>query len=166
MRTYKQEVVVSGDRKHKFLWCAMQCPYCKHEETKVVDKRDVAGKTKRRRECLKCAKRFNTHEQLEELDVTVVKKDGRREAFDSSKLQRGIVLACQKRPVSTETIEQMIARIQDKLRKEGKEVATSVIGDMVSKELKRTDKVAYIRFASIYKDFSDVTDFTHEVKQL
>ena len=144
----------------------MRCPYCKHDETKVVDKRDVEGKAKRRRECLKCEKRFNTQELLEEIDLTVVKKDGRREDFDQDKLKRVIVIACQKRPVSTDTIERMIATIQDKLRKEGKEVGSQVVGALVSKELKRVDDVAYIRFASVYKDFSDAADFKRELQQL
>jgi transcriptional repressor NrdR len=144
----------------------MRCPYCKNDDTKVVDKRDVEGKAKRRRECLKCEKRFNTLEHLEEIDLTVVKKDGRREDFDQDKLKRGIVIACQKRPVSTETIERMIATIQDKLRKEGKEVGSQVVGQLVSKELKRVDDVAYIRFASVYKDFSDAADFKRELQQL
>lgn len=98
--------------------------------------------------------------------MTVVKKDGRREDFDQDKLKRGIVIACQKRPVSTETIERMIATIQDKLRKEGKEVQSQIVGSFVSKELKKVDDVAYIRFASVYKDFSDAADFKRELQQL
>src|SRR3989344_1818126 len=120
----------------------MQCPYCQFQDTKVVDKRDNAGISKRRRECEKCAKRFNSVEGLEEARLKVIKKDGSREDFDREKIRKGINLACQKRPVSTEKIENMIANIEGKLRKMGKEIKTSVIGELVSKELKKTDKVA------------------------
>ncbi|MBI2632543.1 transcriptional repressor NrdR [Candidatus Pacearchaeota archaeon] len=147
----------------------MRCPYCLHAETKVVDKRDSneEGITKRRRECLKCGKRFNTLERLEIVGLRVIKKDGRREAFDKEKLKRGILKACEKRPISTETIEKMLLNVQEKLRKMGKkEVKSEVIGELVSKELKKVDKVAYIRFSSVYRDFRDVSDFKKEIKQL
>ena len=144
----------------------MLCPYCSNNETKVVDKRDFEGITKRRRECLKCEKRFNTFESLEKIHATVIKKDGRRENFDRGKLKRGIEIACQKRPVSAETIEKMITNIEDKIRKIGKEINSTVIGELVSKELKKVDKVAYIRFASVYREFEDVADFKKEIKGL
>jgi len=144
----------------------MQCPYCQTQETKVVDKRDVEGIAKRRRECEKCGKRFNTIEELEEVRLKVIKKDGRREDFNREKIRKGITLACQKRPVSTEKIEKMIANIEEKLRKMGKEASTDIIGELVSKELKKADKVAYIRFASIYREFADISDFKKEIREL
>ncbi len=144
----------------------MICPYCSNEETKVMDKRDISGITKRRRECLKCEKRFNTRESLEEINLRVIKKDGRREDFDRDKIKKGIVMACRKRPVSEDKIDKMIINVEDKIRKMGKEVNTSNIGEIVSKELKRVDKVAYIRFASIYRDFADVDDFKNEIRGL
>lgn len=144
----------------------MICPYCLHEETKVVDKRDVEGTTKRRRECLKCAKRFNTRESLEEINTRVIKKDGRREEFDRAKVKRGIVKACEKRDVSQEAIDKIVANVENKVKKMGKEVKTEVIGEMISKELRKIDKVSYIRFASVYRDFRDINDFKKEIKGL
>src|SRR3989338_3254984 len=147
----------------------MRCPYCLHIETKVVDKRDSSedGNTKRRRECLKCEKRFNTLEALENAGLKVIKKDGRREVFDKEKIKIGISKACEKRPISTETIEKILVNVQEKLKKMGKkEVKSEVIGEFVSRELKKVDKVAYIRFASVYRDFRDVSDFKKEIKGL
>ena len=144
----------------------MICPYCQSGETRVIDKRDTGNITKRRRECLKCKRRFNTHETLEEVNLRVIKKDGRREDFDREKIKRGITKACEKRPVSTEKIDKMLANIEEKLRKVGKEVKSSAIGELVSKELKKNDKIAYIRFASVYRDFTDLADFKKEIKEL
>src|SRR3989344_6196985 len=144
----------------------MLCPYCRNEDTKVIDKRDAGGLTKRRRECLKCERRFNTQEQLEEVQLRVIKKDGRREDFDNEKLKRGVLRACEKRPISTEKIELMLNKVVEKLRKKGKEVDAEFIGETVSKELKKVDKVAYIRFASVYKDFTDIDDFKKEIRGL
>ncbi len=144
----------------------MQCPYCIHPQTKVIDSRDVEGSIKRRRECLKCGKRFNTQEAVEQVELRVIKKDGRRENFDREKVRKGILRACEKRPVSTETIDKMIYNLEEKLRMKGKEVTTSFIGELISRELKKVDKVAYIRFASVYKDFTDLSDFKKEIKGL
>lgn len=144
----------------------MICPYCLHSETKVMDKRDVSGITKRRRECLKCKKRFNTRESLEEINLRVIKKDGRSEDFDRDKIKKGIVKACEKRPVDEEKIDKILANIEDKIRKMGKEVKTTIIGELVSRELKKVDKVAYIRFASVYRDFADLDDFKKEIRGL
>jgi transcriptional repressor NrdR len=141
----------------------MKCPYCLHVETKVIDKRDLEGITKRRRECLKCEKRFNTKEMFEQIEVRVIKKDGRRESFDREKLKKGMLKACEKRPISSQIIDQMVANIENKIMKKGKEVQTDLIGELVSKELKRVDKIAYIRFASVYKDFTDISDFKKEI---
>lgn len=144
----------------------MICPYCLHQDTKVADKRDFEGVTKRRRECLKCGKRFNTYEKIENVQLKVIKKDGRREDFDREKVKKGIDKACEKRSVSSEVIEQMLTRIEEKLRKMGKEVKSTAIGELVSRELKKVDKVAYIRFASVYREFTDVSDFKKEIKEL
>jgi len=144
----------------------MRCPYCLHDETKVIDKRDVEGEIKRRRECLKCEKRFNTKESAERAELRVVKKDGRREMFDSEKMRAGVVKACEKRPIETEKIDKMMINVEEKLRRKGKEVSSEFIGGLVAKELKKLDKVAYIRFASVYKDFTDIGDFREEIKTL
>ncbi len=144
----------------------MLCPYCLNEETKVIDKRDAEGIIRRRRECLKCIRRFNTIENVEKVELRVIKKDGRREEFDREKIKRGVLRACEKRPVSDEIIEKMMLKIEEKLRKKGKEVKSQFIGEIVSKELKKVDKIAYIRFASVYKDFSDLDDFKKEIRGL
>jgi transcriptional repressor NrdR len=157
--------VLKRGQKHNIL-CKMLCPYCLHKETKVIDKRDNEGKTKRRRECLKCKKRFNTHELVERVDLRVIKKDGKLEIFDVEKLRGGIVKACEKRPVDNEKIEKMMMNVEQKLRQKGKEVPSSFVGNLVSRELKKVDKVAYIRFASVYKDFTEVDDFKKEIKEL
>jgi len=144
----------------------MLCPFCSSEETKVMDKRDFGGITKRRRECLKCSKRFNTHENVERSEIRVVKKDGRRESYDREKIRRGIAKACEKRPIGTEQIDNMVNKIEEKVWKQGGDVKTAFIGELVSRELKKADKVAYIRFASVYREFADISDFKNEIKQL
>ena len=144
----------------------MLCPFCSHPETKVTDKRDVGRISRRRRECLKCEKRFSTQEAIELSELRVVKKDGRREDFDYNKTKRGIMRACEKRPVDEVTIEKMINSVEQKLRKRGTVVKSSLIGELISKELKKIDKVAYIRFASVYRDFADISDFKKEIKDL
>jgi transcriptional repressor NrdR len=144
----------------------MICPYCSNPETQVVDKRDKEGITKRRRECLKCGKRFNTIEKFEDVRLRVIKKDGSIEEFDREKVRKGIERACEKRPVGHEKIEMMLSKIEDKLRKMGKEVKSTSIGEIVSKELKKVDKVAYIRFASVYREFADIGDFKKEIKEI
>ena len=144
----------------------MYCPFCSHDDTKVIDKRDIDGLTRRRRECSKCEKRFNTQEEVAEVDLRVVKKDNRRESFSREKLRNGMNKACEKRPVSSEQIDKMIIAVEEKLRAKGKEVPASMIGEFVSNELKKVDKVAYIRFASVYKEFDDISDFKKEIKEL
>jgi len=143
----------------------MKCKFC-GSETKVTDKRESPEGTRRRRECLKCKKRFTTYERPEEKEIIVVKKDGRREHFADEKLRLGLIKACEKRPVSMEEIDKIVEEIKEKLLKKGKEVSTKMIGEMVMQKLKRLDKVAYIRFASVYKDFKDISDFKKEVKEL
>ncbi len=147
----------------------MKCPYCSSPETKVIDKRDSdAGSIiRRRRECLSCAKRFTTYERAEVLDLFVIKKDQRREAFDRQKLKRNLMKACEKRPISQETIDRLIGDIEQQLISMRKsEIESRVIGELVMDALKDLDKVAYIRFASVYRDFKDVADFEAELRQL
>ena len=127
-----------------------------------MDKRetDNIGVTRRRRECLKCARRFTTYERVEGINLIIVKKDGRRENFDKEKLKRGLLRACNKRPVSIEQIDDIIDRVEAQLRNlDTKEIKSSIVGDKITKELKKLDQVAYIRFASVYRSFADVTDF-------
>ena len=119
----------------------MQCPYCLNNENKVIDKRDFGKITKRRRECIKCNKRFNTLENVEKPELRVIKKDDSREDFDIEKIKKGILRACEKRPVSLEEIDKAINRIEEKLIKIGKEVKSAIIGDLVSKELKKLTRL-------------------------
>lgn len=152
---------------HNRLWFAMRCVFCQHLETKVVDKRDIDSETRRRRECLKCKKRFTTSEHVREIPLAIVKKDGRREHFDHDKLKRGLLKACEKRPVPVEKIEQVVEKIEAELRKlNTKEIKSIVIGDKVMRELKRLDPVAYVRFASVYKEFKDIEDFKKEILEI
>lgn len=144
----------------------MDCPYC-GGNTKVTDNRDAPEGVRRRRECLKCKKRFTTYERLGRGDVYVIKKDGRREKFSREKLELGVQRAFEKRPVKKEDIEKMINEIEEQLMRRGKkEVSSSVIGELVMKKIKRLDNVAYIRFASVYRDFKDISDFKRELKKL
>jgi transcriptional repressor NrdR len=146
----------------------MKCPYCNHEETKVIDKRDSEdGITRRRRECIKCEKRFTTYERVETTPLVVVKKDGKRVQFERSKVRDGMTKACEKRPIPQEIIEKAIDEIEAELRKqETNEVPSQLIGELVIKKLKKIDKVAYIRFASVYKEFGDLEQFQKELQEL
>lgn len=145
----------------------MNCPYCAHTKSRVTNKRASPEGIRRRRECLKCKKRFTTYEKIEMSELYVIKKDGRRERFERKKLEAGIMKAFEKRPVSQEKIKEIIDEVEEMLRKKGKkEIKSSVIGDLVSKKIKRLDKVAYIRFASVYKDFEDVKDFKEVMKDV
>ena len=147
----------------------MKCPYCFYEENKVVDKRETEelDVTRRRRECLKCKKRFTTYERVESLDLIVIKKDGRREAFDREKLKKGIIKACEKRPISYEQIDNFVNKLEAELCKlKSKEIPSKAIGEKIINGLKKLDKIAYIRFASVYRSFADVTDFQKELKEL
>ncbi|MBU1120883.1 transcriptional regulator NrdR, partial [Candidatus Micrarchaeota archaeon] len=147
----------------------MKCPYCGSEESKVVDKRETDDlvSNRRRRECLKCSKRFTTYERIERIELNVVKKDGRREAFNREKLISGITKACEKRPVGREKIEAIVNEIESELlqRKET-EIPSREIGELVMQRLKKLDEVAFIRFASVYKTFTDVAEFERELKNL
>jgi transcriptional repressor NrdR len=140
----------------------MKCPYCQFLEDKVLDSRVVRDgeAIKRRRECLQCARRFTTFELIEERRIRVVKKDGRREPFDRQKLMRGLDLACRKRPVSSEALERIVDEIERTLYDRGEqEVQATVVGEMLVEALRKLDPVAYVRFASVYRDFQDLTQF-------
>lgn len=147
----------------------MICPFCSREQTRVVDKRESPdGKsTRRRRECQKCGRRFTTFERVETLDLLVVKKDGKREAFDRLKIRSGIVKACEKRPVSSQDIDRILDEIESEIRKEAiDEIPSKKIGELVAKKIKNLDEVAYIRFASVYRQFADISDFEKELTKL
>ncbi len=146
----------------------MECPYCNHLETKVTDSRDTGTYTiRRRRECLKCNKRFTTYEYIELTPVYVKKKDGRLEKFDRNKIKNGIMKALEKRPVDHGKIEEILGSIEEKIRRTGTEqIESKVIGEFVMDSLKETDHVAYIRFASVYRSFTDLSSFEREVKNL
>lgn len=150
----------------------MKCPFCNHAQSKVIDSRlsgEEGNIIRRRRECEepRCTKRFTTYERVEEMLPMVVKKDDRREPFDRLKIIHGLKKACEKRPVSMETLEELIDKMeQDLQEKGGKEVASSVIGEMVMEALNRIDPVAYVRFASVYRSFKDVNEFMEELRGL
>ena len=146
----------------------MQCPYCHHIETKVTDSRDTGVFTiRRRRECLDCGKRFTTYEYIEMQPLYVVKKDGRREKFDRNKIKNGILKAIEKRPVNHEQVEEILDNIEEKIRRNGsEEINSKDIGEYVMDSLKELDHVAYIRFASVYRSFTDVSSFEEEIKNL
>jgi len=144
----------------------MECPYCSGK-TRVTDKRSSPEGIRRRRECLKCKKRVTTYEKIGRSDVYVIKKDGRREIFSRDKLESGIYRAFEKRPVPKEKIEKMINEIEEQIMRRGrKEVKSSAIGELVMKKTKKLDNVAYIRFASVYRDFQDLRDFRTELGRL
>jgi transcriptional repressor NrdR len=146
----------------------MECPYCHHIETKVTDSRDTGTLSiRRRRECLKCNKRFTTYEYIELTPIYVKKKDGRLEKFDRNKIKKGIMKALEKRPIDSETIEDVLVSIEEKIRRIGKEeIESKEIGEYVMDKLKEVDHVAYIRFASVYRSFTDLSSFEKEVKNL
>ncbi len=146
---------------------ALKCPYCSTNRIKVVDKRPSDDRTvRRRRECLKCKKRFTTYERID-TDIVVVKRDGRREPFQREKLKSGIIKACEKRPVPLRQIERMVDEIESELREmHSSEIKSAVVGDMVMEKLRELDEVAYVRFASYYKNFRDIGEFEKELKKL
>jgi len=147
----------------------MKCPYCAHNENQVLDSRESEdlSSVRRRRECLKCAKRFTTYERVDTVDLAVIKKDGRREQFNRDKLLIGLKKACEKRPISMETIDETVSEIEQDLRKrETIEISSRIIGEMVMRRLRVLDKIAYIRFASVYREFEDLESFEKEVHNL
>ena len=147
----------------------MKCPYCDYKETQVIDSRDSKNleATRRRRECLKCSKRFTTYERAEEAPITVIKKDSKKEAFNRQKLLNGILRACEKRPIAINKIEQLVDSVESDMRKmESLEVESRTIGKTAMRKLKSLDKVAYIRFASVYLEFEDLERFKEELEKL
>jgi transcriptional repressor NrdR len=147
----------------------VRCPFCQNEDTKVLDSRQIEGGTaiRRRRECDVCAKRFTTYEKYEEFQLMVVKKDGRREPFSRQKLLAGLSKACEKRPVSTEQLETMVSDIERQMRDiNEREVPSKLIGEAVINKLFATDEIAYIRFASVYRQFKDIQKFMEELEEL
>jgi transcriptional repressor NrdR len=147
----------------------MKCPFCGHSESKVIDSRESRNglSIRRRRECLSCQKRFTTYEKIEEIPFMVVKKDGSRQPYDSQKLLRGLLKACEKRPVPVSKLEEIVEEIEIKLQESpDKEMKASEIGQFVVRKLKKLDKVAYVRFASVYREFKDVLEFKEELETL
>ena len=147
----------------------MKCPFCDYQDTRVADKREIeeGAITRRRRECLQCKRRFTTYEETQKIEPTVIKKDNTRELFNRQKLLAGFLKACEKRPISREMIDQAVKEIeQEVLNLETKEIPSSTVGELVMNKLKSMDKVAYIRFASVYKEFADVEDFKKELDAL
>ena len=147
----------------------MKCPFCGHAENKVIDSRiSKDGKAiRRRRECLGCAKRFTTYEFVEDILPMVVKKDSRRETFDRMKIRNGVMKACEKRPISMESIEKIVENVEQACQEfQGEEIPSAVIGEKIMSELKALDGVAYVRFASVYRQFRDVGEFMTELKDL
>ncbi len=147
----------------------MRCPFCGFEESKVIDSRptDEGERIRRRRECLQCTKRFTTYEMIESLPIIVIKKDGSRETFDRQKLLTGMLRACEKRPVSIETLDRAISDIETVIQNSlDREVSSVKIGELAMEKLKEIDEVAYVRFASVYRQFKDINTFMDELKKL
>ncbi|MCI1964794.1 MAG: transcriptional regulator NrdR [Oscillospiraceae bacterium] len=147
----------------------MKCPYCGYSESKVIDSRptDEGERIRRRRECLKCSKRFTTYEVIETVPIVVIKKDKSREAFDRNKLMSGLLRACEKRPVSIETLERIVDEIENMLQNSlDREIPSSLIGKYAMEKLKVVDEVAYVRFASVYRQFKDVNTFMDELNRI
>ena len=146
----------------------MKCPYCGFSESKVVDSRPAdEGSIRRRRECLQCERRFTTYETVESLPMVVIKKDGSRQTFDRSKVLRGIQRSCEKRPVPVADMERMTTEIEQELQNNlEREISTELVGEMVMDKLKKADEVAYVRFASVYRQFKDINTFMSELNKL
>jgi len=147
----------------------LRCPFCQHMDDRVIDSRlsKEGDMIRRRRECTHCLRRFTTYERVEETLPLVIKKDGRRENFDRGKILAGLHKACEKRPISVETLEKLVDRIEQKLQQGGeREIHSRVVGEQIMLELQNLDEVAYVRFASVYRSFKDVNEFMNEVKEL
>lgn len=147
----------------------MRCPFCSHPDSKVIDSRasEDGNAIRRRRECLICQKRFTTYERIEEAPLIVIKKDQRREPFERQKILNGLLRACEKRPVSVATIESLVCSIEKELRNRmDQEISSDTIGELVMAGLKKIDEVAYVRFASVYRQFKDVATFMQELQEL
>jgi transcriptional repressor NrdR len=147
----------------------MKCPFCNHPESKVIDSRESKKglSIRRRRECIACRRRFTTYEKIEEIPYMVVKKDGTRQPFDGQKLLRGLLKACEKRPIPVRKLEEIVEEIENKVQERpDKEIKAAEIGHTVMEKLKALDKVAYVRFASVYREFKDVMEFKQELETL
>jgi transcriptional repressor NrdR len=147
----------------------VKCPFCANIDDKVIDSREgrVGDTIRRRRECLKCGRRFTTYERIDEIPYMVIKKDGRRERFERQKILQGLLKACEKRPVATPKLEAIVDEIEGVVQESTeRELTTTEIGEMIMHRLKKQDKVAYVRFASVYMDFKDVQEFMSELKNL
>lgn len=147
----------------------MRCPFCTNLEDKVVDSREAkdGDSIRRRRECIKCGRRFTSYERIDEIPYMVIKKDGRREAFDRSKIMAGLLRACEKRPISAVQLEQIVDSVEKFVQDSSdREVPTSELGKLIMRRVKELDKVAYVRFASVYLEFEDVSEFMNELKVL
>ena len=147
----------------------MKCPYCNHPDTRVIDSgpAEDGSAIRRRRSCDECGKRFTTYEKVETIPLIIIKKDNNREQYNRSKIERGIIRACYKRPVSAEAIQKTVERIEIKIfNLEAKEVSSTDVGEIVMDELKELDEVAYVRFASVYREFKDVNTFMDEIKKM
>ncbi len=147
----------------------MKCPYCGHPEDKVVDSRSSRenDSIRRRRECLRCQRRFTTYEHIEEIPLMVIKKNGQRQPFDRNKIMTGLLKACEKRPISAQRIESILDTVERALlKRHNKEVPSWQIGELIMKKLHSVDQVAYVRFASVYREFKDVSEFMKELKDL
>ena len=147
----------------------MRCPFCEFHDSKVIDSRaaEEGNSIRRRRECLQCAKRFTTYEMVEDLPLRVIKKDGRRMAFDRSKILNGLMKACEKRPISLTVLEDTADKVEKELRNSmEREIPSRVIGEVLMKHLKNLDHVAYVRFASVYREFTDIDNFMQELEAL
>ena len=145
----------------------MKCPHCGYEDSKVTDSRDVNDTIRRRRECLGCGLRFTTHERIQTSNLVIIKKDKRREEFNREKLTAGIRKACEKRPLPTGAVEKLVDEVENELHRLGKgEIPSSTVGEIVMEKLKKLDHIAYIRFASVYRDFADITSLKQEVDTL
>ncbi len=147
----------------------MKCPFCGHENTRVIDSRPAEenNSIRRRRVCDECTKRFTTYEKIETIPLIVIKKDNNREAYDRSKIEGGVFRACHKRPVSADEINQLVDSVETEIfNKEDKEIPSQVIGEIVMSKLKELDAVAYVRFASVYREFKDINTFMDELKKI
>ncbi|MCD6540026.1 MAG: transcriptional repressor NrdR [Candidatus Omnitrophica bacterium] len=147
----------------------MKCPFCGHKEDKVIDSRSIQDDSsiRRRRECLQCGKRFTTYEYIEKIPLMVIKKDSRREPFDRNKILQGLIKASQKRPISMAQLESLVEEVEKEIQKKyDREIESKVIGELVIQRLARLDDVAYVRFASVYRQFKDVNEFMRELKDI
>lgn len=147
----------------------MKCPFCKSDDNRVIDSRASADgfAIRRRRQCESCARRFTTYERIEESPIRVVKKDGSREPFERRKILSGLMKACEKRPVSMDVLDEIVTHIEHQVTEQfDREVPSKFVGRLLMRELKKVDQVAYVRFASVYRDFTDVADFVDEVRPM